>query len=286
MMPSAHIPDVLIEPLVRLALLEDLVPAGDITSDAVVEPDTQIELAIRCREYGILSGVDAARLSVKLIDPTVHMEWSLVEGSALHPNEVVAVLRGNARSILLAERTVLNFLGHLSGIATTTASYVAAIADTNSRVTCTRKTTPGLRLLEKRAVLSGGGLNHRYSLGDAMLIKDNHIFAAGGVRVAMERATRVAGHTRVIEIEVDTLEQLGEALLLSPHCILLDNMSPVDLRAAVQLTAGRTILEASGSITLENIRDVAAAGVDYISIGALTHRLKRLDFGLDGNIDV
>ena len=157
------IPDLLIEPLVRLALMEDLVPAGDITSDSVVTAETQIELLIRSREHGVLAGTDAARLAVKLIDRDVACDWRIVEGAALQPGEVIGVLRGNARSILMAERTVLNFLGHLSGIATTTASYAATIADTPTRVTCTRKTTPGLRILEKRAVLVGGGVNHRHS---------------------------------------------------------------------------------------------------------------------------
>ncbi len=275
--------DLLIEPLVRLALMEDLVPAGDITSDAVVTAETQIELLIRSREHGVLAGTDAARLAVKLIDRDVACDWRVVEGASLQPGEIIGILRGNARSILMAERTVLNFLGHLSGIATTTASYAATIADTPTRVTCTRKTTPGLRLLEKRAVLVGGGVNHRYSLGDAMLIKDNHIFAAGSVSAALERAHAAAGHMRVVEIEVDTLEQLAEALPYKPHCILLDNMSLDDLREAVRLTARQSILEASGNVTLDSIRDIATTGVDYISVGALTHRLRRLDFGLDAN---
>ena len=275
------IPDVLIEPLVRLALMEDLVPAGDITTEAVVAAETQVELVIRSREHGVLAGIDAARLAVKLIDRDVACDWLLIEGAALQPGEIIGVLRGNARSILMAERTALNFLGHLSGIATTTASYAAAIEDTPARVTCTRKTTPGLRLLEKRAVLVGGGVNHRHSLGDAILIKDNHIFAAGGVSAALERASAVAGHMRVIEIEVDTLDQLREALPFEPHCILLDNMSLGDLREAVKLTARKSILEASGGVTLDTIRDIASTGVGYISVGALTHRLRRLDFGLD-----
>lgn len=275
------IPDLLIEPLVRLALMEDLVPAGDITSDAVVTAETQIELLIRSREHGVLAGNDAARLAVKLIDRDVAFDWRIVEGAALQPGDIIGVLRGNARSILAAERTVLNFLGHLSGIATMTASYATAISDTPTRVTCTRKTTPGLRLLEKRAVLVGGGVNHRHSLGDAILIKDNHIFAAGGVSAALEKAYSSAGHMRVIEIEVDTLEQLSEALPFKPHCILLDNMSLGDLREAVRLTARQSILEASGNVTLDSIRDIASTGVDYISVGALTHRLRRLDFGMD-----
>ena len=277
------VPDVLIEPLVRLALMEDLVPAGDITTEAVVTAETQVELVIRSREHGVLAGIDAARLAVKLIDRDAACDWLLIEGAALKPGEIIGVLRGNARSILMAERTVLNFLGHLSGIATTTASYVAALEDTATRVTCTRKTTPGLRLLEKRAVLVGGGVNHRHSLGDAMLIKDNHIFAAGGVSAALERAQAAAGHMRVIEIEVDTLEQLAEALPYKPHCILLDNMSIDDLREAVRLTAKQSTLEASGNVTLDSIRDIALTGVDYISVGALTHRLRRLDFGLDAS---
>jgi nicotinate-nucleotide pyrophosphorylase (carboxylating) len=275
------IPDVLIEPIVRLALQEDLVPAGDVTTDSVVAAETQVELVIRSREHGVLAGIDAAQLSIKLIDREVACDWLVPEGTALHPHEIIGVLRGNARSILMAERTVLNFLGHLSGIATSTASHVAAIADTSARVTCTRKTTPGLRLLEKRAVLIGGGVNHRHSLGDAVLIKDNHIFAAGGVSAALERARSNAGHMRVIEIEVDTLDQLREALPFKPNCILLDNMPLNELREAVAMTGGGCVLEASGSVNLNTIRDIATTGVDYISVGSLTHRLRRIDFGLD-----
>jgi nicotinate-nucleotide pyrophosphorylase (carboxylating) len=181
----------------------------------------------------------------------------------------------------MAERTMLNFMGHLSGIATLTREYVRAVAGTRARITCTRKTTPGLRALEKRAVRLGGGINHRFSLADAVLIKDNHIAAAGGVRAALERAQSAAGHMRVIEIEVDTLAQLREALPLRPHCILLDNMDLDSLREAVALAGDSVVLEASGNIRLDTVRPVAETGVGYISVGALTHSAPRLDLGLD-----
>ena len=275
------LPDLLLEPIVRMALGEDLLPSGDITSDCVIEHDTRVELHLRAREAGVFAGCDAAQLAARLVDPAIQLDWKIAEGGALVPGAVVGVLAGNARKVLMVERTVLNFLGHLSGVATTTSRYVAAVAGTRAKVTCTRKTTPGLRIPEKRAVLLGGGSNHRFSLGDALLIKDNHIVAAGGLRSALERARERAGHMRIVEVEVDTLEQLVIALEYRPDCILLDNM-PLDILCeAVRLVAGRCTLEASGGITLETIADVAKTGVDYISVGALTHSARRLDFGLD-----
>lgn len=275
------LPDLLLEPIVRMALAEDLLPCGDITSDFVIPPRTELELHIRARETGVLAGSDAAQLTAKLVSPAIHLEWEIADGDELVPGALVGVITGDARMVLMAERTVLNFLGHLSGVATTTAQYVVAVAGTRAKVTCTRKTTPGLRILEKRAVLLGGGSNHRFSLGDALLIKDNHIVAAGGLRQALEHARDRAGHMRVIEVEVDTLEQLAIALEYRPDCILLDNMPPDMLRQAVGVVAGRCTLEASGGITLDTITKVAQSGVDYISVGALTHSARRLDFGLD-----
>jgi nicotinate-nucleotide pyrophosphorylase (carboxylating) len=184
---------------------------------------------------------------------------------------------------MTAERTMLNFLGHLSGIATSTRRYVDAVKDCKAKVTCTRKTTPGLRILEKQAVRLGGGSNHRHGLGDAVLIKDNHIAAAGGIGEALVKARELAGHMRVIEIEVDTLAQLEEALVYRPHAILLDNMPLSDLRRAVAMTAGAVILEASGNVRLETIRDIAETGVDFISVGAITHSARRVDLGLDAD---
>jgi nicotinate-nucleotide pyrophosphorylase (carboxylating) len=236
---------------------------------------------LRARQPGVVAGLDAALLSLRLVDPSVVVSVSLGDGAAVEAGGVIAEFRGAARSILMAERTMLNFMGHLSGIATLTREYVRAVAGTRARITCTRKTTPGLRALEKRAVRLGGGINHRFSLADAVLIKDNHIAAAGGVRAALERAQSAAGHMRVIEIEVDTLAQLREALPLRPHCILLDNMDLDSLREAVALVGESVVLEASGNMRLDTVRPVAETGVGYISVGALTHSAPRLDLGLD-----
>ena len=277
------LPDVILEPLVRLALLEDLAPAGDITSDSVAPLNTPMHALLRARAPGVVAGLDAALLSLRIVDPSVVVSVSIGDGAAVEAGGVIAELRGAARSILMAERTMLNFMGHLSGIATLTREYVRAVAGTRARITCTRKTTPGLRALEKRAVRLGGGVNHRFSLADAILIKDNHIAAAGGVRTALERAQSAAGHMRVIEIEVDTLEQLREALPLRPDCILLDNMDLDSLREAVALAGDSVVLEASGNIRLDTVRSVAETGVGYISAGALTHSAPRLDLGLDAD---
>ena len=280
-MTAPPLPDVILEPIVRLALLEDLAPAGDITSDSAVPSTTALHAVLRAREAGVVAGLDAALLSLRLVDPSVIVSVSIGDGAAMEAGGTIAEFRGAARSILMAERTMLNFMGHLSGIATLTREYVRAVAGTRARITCTRKTTPGLRALEKRAVRLGGGINHRFSLADAVLIKDNHIAAAGGVRAALERAQSAAGHMRVIEIEVDTLAQLREALPLRPHCILLDNMDLGSLREAVALAGDSVVLEASGNIRLDTVRPVAETGVGYISVGALTHSAPRLDLGLD-----
>jgi nicotinate-nucleotide pyrophosphorylase (carboxylating) len=280
-MTAPPLPDVILEPIVRLALLEDLAPAGDITSDSAVPSAAALHAVLRARQPGVVAGLDAALLSLRLVDPSVVVSVSLGDGAAVEAGGVIAEFRGAARSILMAERTMLNFMGHLSGIATLTREYVRAVAGTRARITCTRKTTPGLRALEKRAVRLGGGINHRFSLADAVLIKDNHIAAAGGVRAALERAQSAAGHMRVIEIEVDTLAQLREALPLRPHCILLDNMDLDSLREAVALVGESVVLEASGNIRLDTVRPVAETGVGYISVGALTHSAPRLDLGLD-----
>ena len=280
-MTAPPLPDVILEPIVRLALLEDLAPAGDITSDSAVSSAAALHAVLRARQAGVVAGLDAALLSLRLVDPSVVVSVSLGDGAAVEAGGVIAEFRGAARSILMAERTMLNFMGHLSGIATLTREYVRAVAGTRARITCTRKTTPGLRAVEKRAVRLGGGINHRFSLADAVLIKDNHIAAAGGVRAALERAQSAAGHMRVIEIEVDTLAQLREALPLRPHCILLDNMDLDSLREAVALAGESVVLEASGNMRLDTVRPVAETGVGYISVGALTHSAPRLDLGLD-----
>jgi len=282
-MNTASLPDLLIEPIVRLALLEDLMPAGDLTASISLPAGTRWRGVIRSREPAILAGLDAARLTLRLVDPSVSLQFKTQDGAELAAGQALVELVGDARSIMTAERTMLNFLGHLSGIATSTRRYVDAVKDCKAKVTCTRKTTPGLRILEKQAVRLGGGSNHRHGLGDAVLIKDNHIAAAGGIGEALVKARELAGHMRVIEIEVDTLAQLEEALVYRPHAILLDNMPLSDLRRAVAMTAGAVILEASGNVRLETIRDIAETGVDFISVGAITHSARRVDLGLDAD---
>ncbi len=278
------LPALILDPIVRLALAEDLGRAGDLTSDATIALGTQMEAVIAAREMGRLAGLDAGLHALHLIDPSVQVAVHLRDGDPLAPGAVIARLDGPARSILTAERTVLNFIGRLSGVASLTARYVEAVAGSNARIVCTRKTTPGHRALEKRAVRCGGGTSHRYGLDDAILIKDNHIAACGGsVETALARAAAHAGHLRMIELEVDTLDQLARALA-SPHCphaILLDNMQPETLAEAVKRIDGRCAAEASGGVTLETVGAIAATGVDYISVGALTHSAPNLDVGLD-----
>ncbi|KCZ54951.1 nicotinate-nucleotide pyrophosphorylase [Hyphomonas beringensis] len=276
------LPSIILDPIVRLALAEDLGRAGDLTTDATIAPDTQLNVVIAARKPGVIAGLDAAAHALTLVDPSVSLEIVLQDGSAIMPGDVVARLSGSARSILTAERTMLNFIGRLSAVATMTRAYVEKVSHTNARIVCTRKTTPGHRALEKRAVRCGGGTAHRYGLDDAILIKDNHIAACGGsVAVAMQRAKAYAGHLRMIEIEVDTLEQFEEALKHAPHAVLLDNMDTATLRRAVAMNEGRVTLEASGGVTLETVAAIAETGVDFISVGALTHSAPNLDVGMD-----
>ena len=273
---------IILDPIVRLALAEDLGRAGDLTTDATIPPETQLSVVIAARKPGVIAGLDVAAYSAHLVDPALTLEIEKPDGCALSPGDIVARLSGFARSILTAERTMLNFLGRLSGVASLTRQYVDAVAHTKARIVCTRKTTPGHRALEKRAVRCGGGTSHRYGLDDAILIKDNHIAACGGsIAATLERAKAYAGHLRMIEIEVDTLAQLEEALKYGPHAILLDNMSLDQLREAVKMTAGRVALEASGGVTLGSVAAIAETGVDFISSGALTHSAPNLDLGLD-----
>ncbi len=281
MMNLSKLPKIMIEPAVRAALLEDLGQAGDVTSDAVIAPDEMAKVVLQAREFGVIAGLDFARLAFALIDGAVVFESSSTDGERIAPGMVLAHIQGPARSILTAERVALNFLGHLSGIASATAGIADAIAHTKVRISCTRKTTPGLRFAEKYAVRAGGGSNHRFGLNDAILIKDNHIAIAGGVAEAMARAKRHAGHLVKIEIEVDTLEQLEEALRHGPDAVLLDNMQPPVLREAVALIGGRAIAEASGRINADTAPAIAETGVDLISAGWLTHSAKVLDIGLD-----
>lgn len=275
------LPDVVLEPIVKLALAEDLGVAGDVTTDALIDPDAQGRWKLAAREAGIVAGLDAATLAAWLIDPDIVFEIAAPDGARVKAGGVIAEISGSARSALIAERTMLNFIGRLSGIATLTRAYVDAVAGLGVVIASTRKTTPGLRALEKRAVRLGGGGSHRYGLGDAMLIKDNHIAAAGGVGPAMTRARAAAGHLTCIEIEVDTLDQLRQALPHAPSAVLLDNFSLPDLRAAVKLAKGQALLEASGGVTLETVFSIAEVGVDVISVGALTHSARALNVGLD-----
>ncbi|MEO1950008.1 carboxylating nicotinate-nucleotide diphosphorylase [Thioclava sp.] len=276
------LPDLLIEPIVRAALVEDLSPMGDATTNAVIPAGKTYSARLKAREDGVVSGVQVAATAFRLVDPTLRVSILIADGKPCQAGETLLTVDGSAASILMAERVALNFAGRLSGIATKTAGFVAKTEGTKARITCTRKTTPGLRVLEKAAVTHGGGFNHRYGLSDAILIKDNHIAAAGGVRAVLEAAKAARSHMMRIELEVDTLRQMEEALKIGgADVILLDNMDSAELRAAVALNAGRVVLEASGNMTLERIAEVAATGVDYISSGALTHSARTLDLGLD-----
>ncbi len=275
------LPAIILDPIVRLALAEDLGRAGDLTTDATIPAGTRLSAIIRARKAGRLAGLDAAAYALTLIDPAVEMKVEVDDGAALEPGTVIARFEGPARSILTAERTMLNFLGRLSGIASLTAEFVARTQDTGATIVCTRKTTPGHRALEKRAVRCGGGTAHRYGLDDAILIKDNHIAACGSIHAALERARAYAGHLRMIEIEVDTLDQLEEVLETPPHAVLLDNMDPATLKRAVEMIDGRCSAEASGGVTLDTVAEIAATGIDFISVGALTHSAPNLDLGMD-----
>ncbi|MBN2740757.1 MAG: carboxylating nicotinate-nucleotide diphosphorylase [Rhodobacteraceae bacterium] len=276
------LPELLIEPIVRAALIEDLSPMGDATTKAVIPAGKTYAARLNAREEGVVSGMQVAALAFRLVDPALRLQALVADGTACKPGDTLMTIEGFAASILMGERVALNFAGRLSGIATKTAGFVAQTKGTKARVTCTRKTTPGLRVLEKAAVVHGGGFNHRYGLSDAILIKDNHIAAAGGVRQVLEAAKAARSHMMRIELEVDTLRQMEEALHVGgADVILLDNMTSDELRAAVALNAGRVTLEASGNMKLERIAEVAATGVDYISAGALTHSAQTLDLGLD-----
>lgn len=271
----------LYEDLVRRALLEDLGPAGDITAEACVSTRARARAVLRSRKAGVVAGLEPSLLAFRLLDPTLAVRIEAPDGTVVAPGGVLAVVEGAARPILSAERTALNLLGRLCGIATQTAALVRAIDGTGAAIVCTRKTTPGLRALEKYAVRVGGGQNHRFGLDDAVLIKDNHLVAAGGLRAAVQRARARAGHMVKIEVEVDTLEQLAELLTLPVDAVLLDNMAPDTLRQAVAMVGGRMITEASGGITPESVRAVAETGVTLISLGWLTHSVRNFDIGLD-----
>jgi nicotinate-nucleotide pyrophosphorylase (carboxylating) len=281
-MQHADLPDLILEPLVRAALMEDLGTYGDVTTRAVIPAGVTYDARLNARAEGIVSGMQIARLAFHLVDPTLKVEVLQPDGSPCAPGDTLMTIKGSAASILSGERVALNFAGRLSGIATLTAQFVKETEGTTTRITCTRKTTPGLRIVEKQAVLHGGGFNHRFSLSDAILIKDNHIAAAGGVRAVLQAARASASHMMRVEIEVDRLDQLAEVLDEGgADVVLLDNMDTPSLREAVKMVAGRMVTEASGNMTLPRIAEVAATGVDYISSGALTHSAKTLDLGLD-----
>ncbi len=272
---------IIVEPLVRAALLEDLGHAGDLTTDAIVPAGLAARAALVARENGVVAGLDLAKLAFELIDPNIAMQVEIDDGATVATGGVIARVSGPARGILMAERTALNFLGHLSGIASATASIVGAVHSTKAKITCTRKTTPGLRAVEKYAVRVGGGANHRFGLDDAILIKDNHIAIAGGIAQALRRARAAAGHLVKIEIEIDNLDQLQEALGEGADAVLLDNMSLDRLAKAVAIADGRAMTEASGRVTPKSAPAIAATGVDLISVGWLTHSAAVLDIGLD-----
>ena len=277
----APLPPLLYEDLIRSALREDLGRAGDLTTDAVVPAEAEARAAIVARREGRVAGIEVAARVFQILDPAVETEIFVDDGADAAPGDTLVRLRGPARAILTAERTALNILGRLCGIATLTRAFVRAVEGTEAQVVCTRKTTPGLRALEKYAVRCGGGVNHRFGLDDAVLIKDNHLAVAGGVRQAVEAVQRSVGHMVKIELEVDTLEQLEEGLVIGVDAVLLDNMDPETLRKAVTLVNGRCLTEASGGIDLETAATVAATGVDLLSVGALTHSASWLDVSLE-----
>ena len=280
-MPTPPLPAIMIEPIVRATLLEDLGRAGDITTDAIVPADARATTALVARKAGVLAGLDFALMAFRLIDPAIVIRVERHDGSRLSPGETIATISGPARGILTAERSALNFLCHLSGVASATRGVVDAIAGHKTAVVCTRKTMPGLRAAQKYAVRVGGGSNHRFGLDDAVLIKDNHVAIAGGIRPAVQRVRAHVGHMVKIELEVDTIAQLEEALSLRLDAVLLDNMDPVMLRQAVAMVENRMITEASGGIRPDTAVAIAASGVDLMSIGWLTHSAQILDIGLD-----
>ncbi len=277
------LPDAMIEPVIRAALAEDLGRAGDVTSMACIDADARLAVRFAARRPGVVAGLDCARLALRVLDPEARFEIEVGDGDEVPAGAMLASAEANARAVLATERTALNLLGRLSGIATLTAAYVAAVAGTRARITDTRKTTPGLRALEKYAVRCGGGINHRFGLDDAILIKDNHVAACGGVGPALARAKAAAGHLVKVEVEVDDLGQFDEALAHAPDVIMLDNFSLGDLTEAVRRAAGRVRLEASGGVDLSSVRAIAETGVDVISVGALTHSAAVLDVGLDAD---
>lgn len=281
------LPPTVIKPIIRMALAEDFGTAGDVTANLLVPETATATLYFKSRDTGVLAGLQPAAIVFALIDPRVEFTPHIDDGAALDKGTVIATLTGPVRSLLMGERTALNFMGRLSGIATLTAQYAKLCQGTNAKIAATRKTTPGLRALEKRAVLAGGGATHRGSLSDAIMIKDNHIALAGGIEAALTTIKAGADHMCRVSVEVDTLTQLEKALPFAPDVILLDNMSPDILRKAVAITDGydghRPILEASGGVNLNTVAEIATTGIDIISVGALTHSAVNFDIGLDAD---
>lgn len=275
------LPSLMIEPIVRAALVEDLGMAGDITTDALDFGDAQVALDLVARRPGIVAGLDFVIAACHLTDPTITISVRVPDGNAVQASGVIATVTGPARGILTVERVALNFLCHLSGIATATAQLVEAVRGTRARISCTRKTLPGLRAAQKYAVRAGGGVNHRFGLADAVLIKDNHIALAGGISRVVSQVRERAGHLVKVEVEIDSLDQLDEVLAARVDAVLLDNMSPSELREAVRCVDGRSITEASGGVSLSTVAAIAESGVDLISAGYLTHSTAALDIGLD-----
>jgi nicotinate-nucleotide pyrophosphorylase (carboxylating) len=275
------LPQIEIERLVRVALEEDLGMAGDLTSDAAIDANALARAAFVARADGVLAGIEFAREAVRMLDPAAQFDVRITDGTLIKRGDVVAEVHGNARALLAAERNALNFLTHLSGVATLTRRYVDAVAGTKARIVATRKTLPGLRAAQKWAVRIGGGEPHRYGLFDAVLLKDNHLAACGSIAEAVARARAHAGHMARVACEVDRLDQLDEALAVGVDSVLLDNMDPPTLAEAVKRTAGRVVTEASGGVSLDTVRGIAEAGVDVISIGRITHSAPALDLALD-----
>ena len=276
-----RLPALLVEKAVAESLVEDLSEAGDITTVATVAPNAIASAIVAARKPGVVAGLQVAEAAFRALDANVSFEVSIPDGQRVEADQQIARVAGNARALLTAERVALNFLGHMSGIATLTRTYVEKITGTRARIIDTRKTTPGLRAFEKLAVRAGGGINHRFGLFDAILIKDNHIIAAGGIGAALKKAREHAGHMVKVEIEVASLEELKEALAHKPDAVLLDNMPIATLKEAVSVVAGRAITEASGGVNLDTVRAIAETGVDLISVGALTHSAPVLDIGCD-----
>jgi nicotinate-nucleotide pyrophosphorylase (carboxylating) len=280
--PSRHeLPKLLVDRAVRAALEEDLGLAGDITTDPIIPPDAHGEAAMVVREPAVIAGLDLAEATFRTLDPNAGFTRIVEDGAHVEAGATVARIEGRTRALLTGERTALNFFGRLCGIATLTAEYVSKVDGTSARIACTRKTTPGLRAFEKYAVRCGGGVNHRFGLYDAVLVKDNHIAAAGGLAPALERLKARGGHMVKIEVEVDTLEQLAEALRFPIDAVLLDNMDISTLEKAVRLARGKVLTEASGGVNLETVAKIARTGVDLISVGALTHSPRNLDSSLE-----